>query len=50
MVLPGFMQKVKKPVDFFVKKTVVKFASKYKKFAKPAATYNICIVVVNKKS
>ena len=49
MVLPGFMQKVKKSMDFLVK-TVVKFASKSKKFAKLAGTYNICIVLENEKS
>ena len=50
MVLPGFMQKVKKSMDFMLKKTVVKFASKSKKFAKLAANTNICIVLENERS
>ena len=41
------MQKVKKQMDFFLKKTVVKFASKSKKFANLAAINNICIVLEN---
>ena len=50
LVLPGFMQKVKKSMDFLLKKTVVKFASKFKKIAKLAANYNICIVLENERS
>ena len=37
------MKKVKKQMDFFLKKTVIKFASKSKKFANLAANNNICI-------
>ena len=44
------MQKVKKQMDFFLKKTVVKFASKSKKFANLAANNNICIVLENERS
>ena len=50
MVLPGFTQKVKKPMDFLLKKKVVKFASKSKKFANLAANKNICIVLENERS
>ena len=49
-VLPGFKQKVKKSMDFMLKKTVVKFASRSKKFAKLAANTNICIVLENERS
>ena len=44
------MQKVKKSMDFMLKRTVVKFASKSKKFAKLAANTNICIVLENEQS
>ena len=50
LVLPGFMQKVKKQMDFFLKKTVIKFASKSKKFADLAANNKICIVLENERS
>ena len=50
LVLPGYMQKVKKSMDFMMKKVIVKFASKSKKFAKLAANTNICIVLENKRS
>ena len=50
LVLPGFMQKVKKSMDFMLKKTVVKFASKSKKIAKFAANTNICVVLENEQS
>ena len=44
------MQKVKKLMDFLLKKTIVKFASKSKKFANLAANNNICIVLENDQS
>ena len=44
------MQKVKKQMDFFLKKTIVKFASRSKKFANLAANNNICIVLENERS
>ena len=50
LVLPGCMQKVKKSMDFMMKKVIVKFASKSKKFAKLAANTNICIVLENERS
>ena len=49
MVLPGYMQKVKKSMDFFLKKTLAKFACKSKKFAKLIEDNNICIVLENKR-
>jgi len=42
--------KVKKQMDFFLKKTIVKFASRLKKFANLAANNNICIVLENERS
>ena len=50
LVLPGYMQKVKKSMDFMMKKAVVKFAGRSKKFAKLAANTNICIVLENERS
>ena len=44
------MQKVKKPMDFLLKKTIVKFASKSKNFANLAANNNIFIVLENERS
>ena len=44
------MQKVKKQMDFLLKKTVIKFASRSKKFANLAANNNICIVLENERS
>ena len=49
LVLPGYMQKVKKSMDFMMKKAVVKFAGRSKKFAKLAANTNICTVLENKR-
>ena len=44
------MQKVKKQMDFLLKKTIVKFASKSKKFANLSANNNMCIVLENERS
>ena len=48
LVLPDYMHKVKKSMDFLVKKSVAKFAGRCKKFVKLAADINICIVLENK--
>ena len=50
LVLPGYMQKVKKYVDFMMKKVIVKFVCKSKKFAKLYANTNICNVLENERS
>ena len=50
LVLPGFMQKVKKSMDFYLKKTLAKFSCKSKKFAKLAEEINICIVLENERN
>ena len=47
LVLPGYMQKVKKSMDFFLKKTLAKFACTSKKIAKLIEDNNICIVLEN---
>ena len=41
------MQKVKKLMDFLVKKSIAKFAGRSKRFAKLAADIDICIVLEN---
>ena len=43
-VLPGYMQKVKKPMDLCMKKALAKFSCKSKSFATLAEDINICIV------
>ena len=50
LVQLGYMQKVKKSMDFFVKKTLAKFACKSKKFAKLLEDNNICIVLENDRN
>ena len=41
------MQKIEKLMDFLLKKSVVKFAGRSKKFAKLAEDINTCIVLEN---
>ena len=48
LVLPGYMQKAKKSIDFLLKKSAAKFAGRSKKFAKLAADINICNILENK--
>ena len=50
MVLPGYMQKVKKSMDFYLKKSIAKFSCRSKRFAKLANDNNICIVLENEQS
>ena len=47
MVLPGYMQKLKKSIDFLKNKYISKIASRSAKFSKLAETNNICIVYDN---
>ena len=47
LVLPGYMQKAKKAMDVLLTKSVAKFTSRSKKFAKLAADIDICIVLEN---
>ena len=47
LVLPGYVQKAKKAIDFLLKKTVAKFADRSKKIAKLATDINICFVLEN---
>ena len=50
LVLPGYMQKVKKPMDFLLKKSLAKFSSRSKRFARLANDINICIVLENERN
>ena len=50
LVLPGYMQKVKRSMDVYLKKTLAKFASRSKRFAKLAEELNICIVLENERN
>ena len=44
------MQKVKKSVDFLLKKSVAKFSNRSKKFARLASDFNICVVLENENN
>jgi len=50
LVLPGYMQKVKRSMDSHLKKTLAKFSSRSKRFAKLAEEVNICIVLENERN
>ena len=50
MVLPGYMQKLKKSIDFIKKKYIAKISKRSAKFSKLADTDNICIVYSNKSN
>jgi len=50
LVLPGYMQKVKRSMDVYLKKTLAKFSSRSKRFAKLAEELNICIVLENERN
>ena len=50
LVLPGYMQKVKRSLDHYLKKTVAKFSSRSKRFAKLAEEFNICIALENERN
>ena len=47
LVLLGYMQKVKKLMDFLLKKSIAKFAGRSKKIVKLAADIDICMVLAN---
>ena len=47
LVLPGYMQKLKKSIDFIKKTYIAKIARTSAKFSKLADTDNICIVYSN---
>ena len=44
LLLSGYMQKVKKPMDLCMKKALAKFSCKSKSFATLAEDLNICII------
>ena len=44
------MQKVKRSMDFILKKSIAKFSCRSKRFAQLAANVNICIVLENERS
>ena len=50
LILPGYMQKVKRSMDFILKKSIAKFSRRSKRFAKLVADVNICIVLKNERS
>ena len=50
LILPGYMQKVKRSMDFYLKKSVAKFSCRSKRFAQLAADVNICIVLENERN
>ena len=50
LILPGYMQKVKRSMDFILKKSIAKFSCRSKRFAQLAANVNICIVLENERS
>ena len=50
LVLPGYMQKVKRSLDYYLKKTLAKFSSRSKRFAKLAEEFNICITLENERN
>ena len=50
LVLPGYMQKVKKPMDMLFDESLTKFLCKSERFAKLAEDLNICIILENKHS
>ena len=50
LVLPGNIQKVKKPMDMLFDESLTNFLCKSERFAKLAEDLNICIVLENKHS
>ena len=50
LIFPGYMQKVKRSMDFILKKSIAKFSRRSKRFAKLVADVNICIVLKNERS
>jgi len=50
LVLPGYMQKLKKPINFLKKSCLTKIGSRYARFKRLADKRNICIVYQNEPS
>ena len=44
LVLPGYMQRLKKPIDLLKKRCVAKIGSRAARFKRLAEAHNICIV------
>jgi len=50
LVLPGYMQRLKKPIDLLKKRCVAKIGSRAARFKRLADAHNICIVYENEPS
>jgi len=50
LVLPGYMQRLKKPLDLLKKRCVAKIGSRAARFKRLADAHNICIVYENEPS
>ena len=50
LVLPGYMQRLKKPIDLLKKRCVAKIGSRAARFKRLAEAHNICIVYENEPS
>ena len=50
LVLPGYMQRLKKPIDLLKKRCVAKIGSRAARFKRLADARNICIVYKNEPS
>ena len=50
LVLPGYMQRLKKPIDLLKKSCVAKIGSRAARFKRLADSHNICIIYENEPS
>ena len=50
LVLPGYMQRLKKPIDLLKKSCIAKIGSRAERFKRLADSNNICIVFENEAS
>ena len=50
LVLPGYMQRLKKPIDLLKKRCMAKIGSRAARFKRLADAHNICIVYENEPS
>ena len=50
MVLPGYMQKLRKPINHLKKQFVAKIAKRSSRFSRLADANNICVVYNNEPS
>ena len=50
LVLPGYMQRLKKPIDYLKKCCAAKIGSRYARFKRLTDSHNICIVYQNEPS